>query len=175
MFIVFESKQLSLFVCLSIHRFIDIRVNKKCTDTVSAVMFSPAAIGANRVKAHKNFVSQYLLKWKATGGTKFGPAFAEAAGLVQKEETTVIVFLTDGEAGRDNAESVIGDLKRQMGDLLSLFCITLGPNANGNNEVVQYICNAGKGKMVASLNGDELGKTFSSIAKQMNSGAFGAL
>lgn len=141
----------------AIHRFIKIRVDKGCADTVSAVMFSPPVVGARKVTADINFVRDYLLRYKATGGTNFGPAFEAAAKLVDKDQDTVMVFLTDGEASEDSARSVASNLKHEMGDKFSLFCITLGPRAHSNNATVRGICSAGKGKMVTSLNGDELG------------------
>jgi len=120
-------------------------------------------------------VQQYLVKIKPQGCENYGQAFRDAASLVDKDQDTVLIFLCDGISGDNGAASTVSALKAKMEDQLSLFCITLGPGVYNNNKTVKNICGAGGGKMVSTLSGNELGATFSQIAKQMNSGAFGTL
>jgi len=163
----------------SIHKFIDIRIQKGCSDTVSAITTPPSqssgAVPARKVTANIDFVRDHLLKITPQGCENYGQGFRDAAKLVDKSQDTVIIFLCDGISRDNGAASTVQQLKDDMADKLCLFCITLGPGAYNNNKTVKDICTAGKGKMVSTLNGNELGSTFTQIAKQMNSGAFGAL
>eukprot|EP01083_Nonionella_stella_P124111 374515_1 len=158
----------------SIHKFINIRLDKGCSDTVSAVMTPayPKAIAANRVRADTNFVRDYLLCFKPGANEDYGQAFRDAKSLVNKSEETVVIFLCDGYSRDKGASAVTRDLKHEMDKTFSLFCITLGPGAYNNNATVKGICSAGGGKMISALSGNELGTTFTTIAKQMNTGTF---
>ena len=76
----------------------------------------------------------------------------------------MVIFLCDGISWDNVASTVTKNL-----------ATTLGPGTYNNNATVKGICTAGGGKMVATLNGNELGTTFTQIAKQMNTGTFGRL
>jgi len=165
----------------AIHKFVDIRISKGCNDTVSAIMTPPASeigtsVAARRVTANVNFVKDYLLKIKPQGCEDYGQGFRDALGLVDATEDTVIIFLTDGQSSDEGASAMVKRKKQKLDEQFNLFCITLGPGTySGGNSTVKGICNAANGKMVKALDGNELGATFSTIAKQMNSGAFGTL
>ena len=158
----------------AIHKFINIRLHKGCSDKVSAVMTpgKPTAIAANRVTADENFVKEYLLRFKPTGYENYGKAFKDAETLIDKTEETVVIFLSDGISKDKGASKVTKNLATTMKKKFSLFCVTLGPAANQNNATVKGICTAGGGKMVSTLNGNELGTTFTQIAKEINLGTF---
>eukprot|EP01084_Bolivina_argentea_P129404 228556_1 len=113
----------------AIYKFIDIRLQKGCSDLVSAVMTParPEAYAAKRVKADKTFVQDYLLRFTPTGIENYGQAFGDTEKIINKSEQTVVIFLTDGESGDCGAATIVQALKSQMKKRLSLFCITLGP------------------------------------------------
>ena len=91
------------------------------------------------------------------------------------KKETVVIFLCDGISRDNGASRITRNLATTMKKKFSLFCITLGPGTYNNNATVKGICTAGGGKMVSTLNGNELGTTFTQIAKQMNMGTFGKL
>ena len=173
----------ALYSC--IYKFINIRLSNGCKDTVSAVMTpgylkkgdgdSCAVIAAKRVIADENFVKDYLLKYLPRWNENYGAAFKSADTLIDKSEETVVIFLCDGISADNGAAAIAKNLKAQMNEKFSLFCLTLGPGTYNNNEVVKNICSSGGGIMKSTLSGNELGATFTQIAKQMNTGTFARL
>ena len=118
------------------------------------------AKAAEREQANnaRDFVKNYLLKYKPTGCENYGQAFKDAKSIIDETEDTVIIFLCDGQSADNGASSITKDLKASMGKKLSLFCITLGPGTyNNDNATVKAICDGGKGKMEKKLHGNELG------------------
>eukprot|EP01084_Bolivina_argentea_P209014 356135_1 len=130
----------------------------------------PTAFAAKNVIANENFVKTYLLQYKPTGCENYGTAFKNAKSVIDINKDTVVIFLTDGQSSDKGAKDTVHDLKSKMGKKFTLFCITLGPGAKGANTTVTDICNAAGGQMLPTLTGNELGETFSMIAKQMNTG-----
>ena len=122
------------------------------------------AAAATRVTADTKFVRKYLLNIKPQGCENYGQAFRDADSLVDRSQDTVIIFLCDGYSNDNGASSTVQQLKDEMAEKLSLLCITLGPGVYNNNATVEGICNAGKGKMVSTLNGDELGMIHALLA-----------
>eukprot|EP00483_Globobulimina_turgida_P000912 UN00913 len=160
----------------AIHNFLDVRLQKGCVDCVSALMFNGhCTVAARMENAEKDFVSNYLLKFTPTGGTNFGAAFNGAKDLVDDSQDSVVIFLTDGESSDNGSSNIVADLSNKLGKKFQLFCILLGNISERGNPVIEGICNAGNGTLLAALSGNELGTTFTTIAKQMNAGAFGAL
>eukprot|EP01083_Nonionella_stella_P031952 87444_1 len=155
----------------AIYKFNQARANAGCQDLCSVVMFqSSAYVVANRIKADIDFVRNHILPWDIQwGGTNFYNAFKKARDLVKTEEETVMIFLTDGQSSDRGASKIVGDLKRQMKDKFSLYCITL---AASTSDTVRTICNAGKGVEIEDETGIQLGTTFVNIAKKVGGGGF---
>eukprot|EP01083_Nonionella_stella_P184682 671499_1 len=116
----------------AIFKFNEARANSGCQDVCSVVMFeSSAHVVAQRVKADVNFVRDHILPWDIRwGGTNFFNGFNKARDLVNYQEETVMIFLTDGEDSDRGASKIVGDLKRQMKDKFSLYCITLAASTS---------------------------------------------
>eukprot|EP01084_Bolivina_argentea_P110734 197666_1 len=153
----------------AIYKFNECRAQKNCQDTCSVVMFeSNAHVIVNRVKADKDFVKDHVLSWKVVwGGTNFQRGFSKARDLVKYDEETVMIFLTDGSASDGGASTIVRDLKNQMKDKFSLYCITL---ASSTSSALTTICNAGQGKNIDNITGIKLGSTFINIAKTLGKG-----
>eukprot|EP01084_Bolivina_argentea_P124467 220550_1 len=159
----------------AVYNFINARLNSKCIDDLSAIMFKDTAtIAASNVKANEQFVKDYLLKYKPGGGTNFYQAFNAAKNLVDQQQNSVLIFLTDADKVDDDGSSdIVKQLSKSMGKRFQLYCIILGEEAN--KDVVDSICKAGNGTLTECDAGDKIAPVFTNIAKEMTTGVFGKL
>eukprot|EP01084_Bolivina_argentea_P176128 304841_1 len=141
----------------AIHKFISLRLQQGGSDRVSAIMFNENCFEAvMQIKAEKDFVSNYLLKYTPVGGKSFQVAFEKAESLIdgtqyltEDEQDTVLILLTDGEAPDNGASTIVAELSNKLGSRFQLFCILFGPDT----PIIETICTAGKGKLLYSLSG----------------------
>eukprot|EP01084_Bolivina_argentea_P051018 93846_1 len=138
----------------AIHDFIQIRTQHKCNDIITSILFDSFAEKVEKnIKISETFVQDYLLQNKAGGGTNFGNAFMKANELINYNEQTTVIFLTDGEASDGGASGYVKNWFANMTDKLKLFCMVIG---NGDRPVVNNICKSGNGEVRKALNGKDL-------------------
>jgi len=157
----------------AIHKFIVARrAAKNVTDLFSAVMFdNTAEIGARKTESYEDFVKDQLLEHVPKGGTRFIEGFKKAKELMDERET-VFMFLTDGDDYDRGSAALLAELVKTRGEKFQLRIILFGGDCQGQNDVIDGIKEAGKGKIVKAEDGIELGSQFTEMAKQMNKGTF---
>eukprot|EP01084_Bolivina_argentea_P203665 347803_1 len=140
----------------AIHDFINSRIDKGCSQQCTAILFDTKAhVASQKCYANRNYVQKYLLKYRAGGSTDFYVGFKKAQELINLQEDTVVIFLTDGQASDNGTSELVKTLKIQMQNKFRLFCIALGSTAN-------------QGKYKGNMSGNMRGKMRGNISGNMS-------
>ena len=172
----------------AIYTFIKTRIELKCHDKCSAIIFSEKAdIAADHIETNIDFVQNYLLKFKIDAskgktetdkgkGSKVGTsvnifeAFSVMKKVLNNEEETILILCCDAsneDIFDEGASQTIKELKEKMKRKLSTQCITLGNDSNKSMDELAKIAKVSEGKEFCAKNGMELSGTYMTIAKQI--------
>jgi hypothetical protein len=170
----------------AIYKFMKTRIELKCHDKCSAIVFSEKAeIAADHIETNIDFVQNYLLKFKTDADAvsvdkddkkenKNGSNINlyEALNTMKKvmnhEEETIIVIMCDAaneDVSDDGAVDIIKQLKAKMKNKLSLQCVTLNGSDEKAMDELSKICKVADGKEIIVKNGLELAGVYMAIAK----------
>ncbi len=90
----------------AMHSFITARIARGCQDVIS---FIPFAYSAKTIRKRdpisSDFVKNHALSVRPGGGTNFCRAFEAADSVIENDDNTILIFLTDGEDSESNAVS----------------------------------------------------------------------
>ena len=135
--------------------FIKVRHENDCNDIITTILFDgDATIATKKMSLSESFIQDNLIKYEPRGSTNFGAAFKKADTLIEYQENTVVIFLTDGHSNDNGASDTVSKWKQKMGDKLRLYCVGIG--AGSTLTEIRKICDAGDGEMREALNGLEV-------------------